>query len=102
VQEITNTFHDVSYAKESYLFSKQYLESAEEDFKVNLEQYKAGLNTIVDLISAQTAVSSAKAKLIEAQKGWYSSIANLSYSTNPHLQPTFTFQNSAALQSIKS
>jgi outer membrane protein len=81
VQEITNTFHDVSYAKESYLYSKQYLESAEEDFKVNLEQYKAGLNTIVDLINAQAAVSSAKAKFIEAQKGWYSSIANLSYST---------------------
>ena len=81
VQEITNTFHDVSYAKESYLYSKQYLESAEEDFKVNLEQYKAGINTIVDLINAQTAVASAKAKLIEAQRGWYSSIANLSYST---------------------
>ena len=81
VQEITNTFHDVSYAKDSYLYSKQYLESAMEDFRVNLEQYKAGLTTIVDLINAQTAVANAKAKLIEAQKGWYSSIANLSYST---------------------
>lgn len=81
VQEITNDYHDVSYAKESYLYSKQYLESAEQDFKVNLEQYKAGLNTIVDLINAQTAVASAQAKLIEAQRGWYTAIANLSYAT---------------------
>ena len=78
MQEITNSYHDVSYAKESYLYSKQYLESAEQDFNVNLEQYKAGLNTIVDLINAQTAIASAQAKLIEAQRGWYTSIANLS------------------------
>ena len=81
VQEITNVFHDVSYAKEAYLYAKEYLKSAELDFKVNLEEYKAGTSTIVDLINAQTSIANARAKFIETQKNWYSSLANLSYST---------------------
>ena len=79
--EITNYFHDVNFSKEAYQYSKEYLHSAEAEFKVTLEEYKAGLATIVELISAQTAVASAKSKLIDAEKNWYSSIANVSYAT---------------------
>lgn len=79
--EITNYFHDVNFSKEAYQYSKEYLHSAQEEFKVTLEEYKAGLTTIVELISAQTAVASAKSKLIDAEKNWYSSIANVSYAT---------------------
>lgn len=89
-QEVTNYFNDVFYAKETYKYAKEFLESAQTDFKVHLEQYKAGTSTIVDLMQAQTSVSSAQSQLIESEKQWYSSIANLAYSTgvltnNPQL-----------------
>lgn len=81
IQDVTTYFHNVNYAKEAYFYAKEFLKSAEIDFQVNLEEYKAGTSTIVDLIQAQTAVSDAQAQLIVSQKQWYSSVANLSYST---------------------
>lgn len=81
IREITNVYHDISYAKESYLCAKEFLASAELDFKVSLQEYKSGTSTIVELINSQTAVANARAKFIDTQKFWYSAIANLSYST---------------------
>lgn len=80
-QEVTTYFNDVFYAKETYRYAKEFLESAQTDFKVHLEQYKAGTSTIVDLMQSQTSVSSAQSQLIQAEREWYSSIANLAYST---------------------
>jgi outer membrane protein TolC len=80
-QEVTTYFNNVLYAKETYHYAKEFLESANTDFKVHLEQYKAGTSTIVDLIQAQTSVSSAQSQLIQSEKEWYSSIANLAYAT---------------------
>ncbi len=81
IQEVTTYYNNVFYAKETYQYAKQFLESAQTDFKVNLEQYKAGTSTIVDLINAQTSVANAQAQLIQGEKDWYTSMANLVYST---------------------
>lgn len=81
VQEVTNYFNDVSYAKETYKYAKEFLESSQVNFKLQLEEYKAGTSTIVELINAQTSVSSAQSQLIQAEKQWYTSIANLAYAT---------------------
>lgn len=81
IQEVTNYYNDVYYSKEAYGYAKQYLEAAKIDFRVNLEEYKAGTSTIVDLINAQTSVANAQYQLIDTEKQWYSSVANLSYST---------------------
>lgn len=81
VQEVTNYFNDVLYAKETYKYAKEFLESSQLNFKVQLEEYKAGTSTIVELINAQTSVSNAQSQLIQAEKQWYTSIANLAYAT---------------------
>jgi len=81
VQEVTNYFNDVSYSKETYQYAKEFLESSELNFKVQLEEYKAGTSTIVELINAQTSVANAQSQLIQAERQWYSSIANLAYAT---------------------
>lgn len=81
IQQVSNYRSDVAYAKESMEYAKDYLESAEEDFKVNLKKYRVGTGTIVNLINAQTAVADARAQLAQAQNSWYTSIANLAYAT---------------------
>ena len=80
VQEVTTYYNNIFYAKETYQYAKEFLESAQTDFKVNLEQYKAGTSTIVDLINAQTSVANAQSQLIQGEKEWYTSMANLVYS----------------------
>lgn len=80
-KDVTTYFNNASYAKESYKYAKQFLDAAKLDFKVNLEQYKAGTSTIVEVINAQASVANAHAQLIQAEKDWYTSIANLAYAT---------------------
>lgn len=81
LQEVTAYYNNVLYSKESYAYAKEYLRASIEDFKVNLEEYRMGTTNIVDLINAQTAVADAQYKLINSEREWYTSIANLAYST---------------------
>lgn len=81
IEEVSNYRSDLAYSQESLVLAKNYLVSAEEDFKVNLKKYRVGTGDIVQLINAQTAVADARAKLAKAEYSWYSSLANLSYAT---------------------
>lgn len=81
IQEVSQYADDVSYSREAYIFSKQFLESAQLDFDINLQEYKTGTATIVELINAQTSVADAAYKLVNSEKNWYTSIANMAYAT---------------------
>ncbi|PCI96132.1 hypothetical protein COB11_00185 [Candidatus Aerophobetes bacterium] len=81
LQEVTAYYNDVLFSKESYAYAKEYLSASITDFKLNLEKYQMGTTNIVDLINAQTAVADAQYQLINSEKTWYTSIANLAYST---------------------
>ena len=50
-------------------------------------KYKQGTNTIVDVVNAQSSLADARARQINALEQWYSSLANLAYSTGM-LSPT--------------
>ncbi|MEM8727337.1 MAG: TolC family protein [Chlamydiota bacterium] len=80
-QQVSNYRSAITHATESIEYATAYLESAEEDFKVNLKKYRVGTGTIVDLINAQTAVADARAQLAQAQNNWYTSIADLAFAT---------------------
>ncbi|MDN3509173.1 MAG: TolC family protein [Candidatus Neptunochlamydia sp.] len=88
IQQASNYRSDITYAKESMEYAKAYLESAEEDFKVNLKKYRVGIGTIVNLINAQTAVADARAQLAQAQNSWYTSITKLAFATGILFPPT--------------
>ncbi|MEX0962391.1 MAG: TolC family protein [Simkaniaceae bacterium] len=81
LQDVTNYREDVVLAKEALVYAKEFLVSAEEEFRVLLEKYRVGTTTIVDLISAQTAVSDARAKYAFSERNWYSSLVNLAFGT---------------------
>lgn len=101
IQEVSNYRSDVSYAKESIEYAQAYLQSAEEDFKVNLKKYRTGTGTIVTLINAQTAVADARAKLAKAKNSWYTSIANLSFATGTLFPPNIDDKKVPSIQLIK-
>ena len=79
-QEVSNYRTQVILASKALDYAEQYLLSAQEDYRVFLEKYRAGTTNIVDLIAAQTSVSDARARKAKSEQQWYSSVADLTYS----------------------
>ncbi|MEL7431097.1 MAG: TolC family protein [Chlamydiota bacterium] len=88
IGEVQDAYTDFLSAKESLHFSEEYLLEADIQFAIALESYRTGTNTILDLLSAQSAVADAKAKLAEAKKNWYQALALVAYSTGVLGMPT--------------
>lgn len=78
-KEINVSQNDVLYALDAIDYASQYLEAAQEDFTINLDKYKQGTNTIIDVINALTSIADARAKVISAKRDYFQSLANLSY-----------------------
>lgn len=81
IEEVTVSHYDVQVAADTLKFSEEYLAAAEEEFKIALSNYKQGVNTILDVLSAQSSLADARSKLASAKKDWYTSLASLAYST---------------------
>lgn len=80
-KEISNAREDILLAIDSYDDAKEFLQAAEKDFTIQISKYKAGTNTIIDVINAQTSVANARAQFIQTKKSYYTSLANLAYAT---------------------
>ena len=89
LQEVSNQRTDVVLAKEALEYSKAFLDSSKEDYKVNLAKYRAGTGTITELINAQTSVSDARAKYALAKRDWFQALANLAYALGTLAPPNF-------------
>jgi outer membrane protein len=62
---------------------------------VALGRYKAGVGSILDLLSAQSALESARAQRVQATADWYVSLAALARDTG-----TLTASSSHSLERI--
>ncbi len=87
VSDITYNHYQAKMASEIYKFSDDYLKASEEEFVIALSNYKAGTNTILDVLSAQSSLADSRAKKAQATRDWFSSLANLSYSTGSMCLP---------------
>jgi outer membrane protein TolC len=87
IKQITTYHYSVKVAFETMQFATAYLEAAREEYDVSLSKYKQGTNTIVDVVNAQGSLADARARQINAFQQWYTSLANLAYSTGI-LSPT--------------
>ncbi|MCC5832839.1 MAG: TolC family protein [Chlamydiales bacterium] len=62
-------------------YSYSYLEIATKNREVAFANYKMGVTTIIDLMTANNALNIARQQLADAKTNFLSSIANLSYAT---------------------
>ncbi|HEY2809794.1 MAG TPA: TolC family protein [Rhabdochlamydiaceae bacterium] len=81
IKQITTYHYSVKVAFETVGFATAYLQAAQEEYTVSLSKYKQGTNTIVDVVNAQSSLADARARQINALQQWYTSLANLAYST---------------------
>lgn len=87
IKQITTYHSSVKNAFDTLQFASAYLVAAQEEYDVALSKYKRGTNTIVDVVNAQSSLADARARQINAYQQWYTSLANLAYSTGI-LSPT--------------
>ncbi|MCH9613124.1 MAG: hypothetical protein S4CHLAM102_16300 [Chlamydiia bacterium] len=81
IEGVLTNYHLFEAAKVEIVLTKEYKESAYEEFKSVFANYNAGTTTIVALLNSSAAFADARARYIEAKKALFSSIMNLAFST---------------------
>ncbi|MBS0652556.1 MAG: TolC family protein [Verrucomicrobia bacterium] len=88
IQQITTYYSSVKVAYDTLKFAIAFLAASEEQYTVALAKYKEGTNTILDVVSAQSSLADARATEANAIQQWFTSLANLAYSTGM-VSPTY-------------
>jgi outer membrane protein len=81
VLEVWQSYYDLQTASQLVATSRDLLASAEQSHQVALARYREGVGTILDLLTAQAALSQARAEEIAARAGWYLALAQLAHDT---------------------
>jgi outer membrane protein len=61
--------------------SRTLLQSAEESEQATSERYRAGVGSILDLLTAQSTLASARAQEVQARADWLQALAQLAHDT---------------------
>jgi len=81
VLQVWTSYYNLKTAVQRVRTTEDLLKSAGESYDVALGRYRAGVGSILDLLSAQTALESARAQRVQANADWYVSLAQLAHDT---------------------
>ena len=95
VLEVWTSYYNLKTAEQRVRTSEDLLKSATESYQVALGRYKAGVGSILDLLSAQSALEGARAQRVQANSDWFVSLAALARDTG-----TLNASNTDSLVSI--
>ncbi len=79
--DVWSSYYDLKTAAERLDTSHEFLASATESYAVSLERYKAGVGSILELLSAQSALGEARAQDVQARTDWFLALAGLAHAT---------------------
>jgi len=95
VLEVWTSYYNLKTAEQRVRTSEDLLNSATESYQVALGRYKAGVGSILDLLSAQSALESARAQRVQANADWFISLAALARDTG-----TLTLSSTDTLEKV--
>jgi outer membrane protein len=81
VYEVFRAYYTLRTATQQVRTSADLLASAAESEQVALGRYKAGAGSVLDVLTAQAALASARAQEIQARFTWYTALAQLAHDT---------------------
>jgi outer membrane protein len=81
VLDVWTSFYDLKTARQRLATGDVLLESAQASEEVAAGRYREGVGSILDLLSAESALENARAQQILARSDWYISLARLSLAT---------------------
>jgi outer membrane protein TolC len=79
VYQVFNAYYALRTATQQVRTSRDLLASATESEQVALARYKAGAGHVLDLLTAQAALASARAQAIQARLSWNTALAQLAH-----------------------
>jgi outer membrane protein len=79
VYQVFTSFYNLRTATSRVKSSDDLLASAQESYNVESDKYKQGIGSILDLLTAQAALASARSQQASARWTWYSNLAQLSH-----------------------
>src|SRR3569832_504055 len=86
-EQVVTSHAAVRTAFASLRMTDKLLATAQEQYNVALSRYKAGVGTILELVSAQNTLASSRAQNVSSTTNWLSSLVSLSYAAGT-LVPT--------------
>lgn len=72
--DFTTAAQQIKFADENYFYANKAYEAA-------LANYRFGVNTILDVLTAEAALSNARAQKIQSRTFWIISLTNIAYAT---------------------
>jgi TolC family type I secretion outer membrane protein len=79
VYQVFASYHDLNTATQRVRTSGDLLTSARQSEEAALAQYREGVGSLLDLLSAQSALADARAQEIDARWSWYIALAQLAH-----------------------
>ena len=79
VFQVFSSYHSLQTATRRVRTADDLIASAEQSSEVALGRYKAGVGSVLDLLSAQTALADARAQQVLARLEWNTSLAQLAH-----------------------
>jgi len=79
VLQVWTSYYGLETATQRVRASRALLDSATESERVALGRYKEGVGTVIDLLTAQSALASARAQEIQARADWFVAVARLAH-----------------------
>ncbi|MGH2639682.1 MAG: TolC family protein, partial [Rhabdochlamydiaceae bacterium] len=78
-EQVITSHAAVHTAFEALGFADKLLGAAQEQYDIALERYKAGVGTIIELVTAQNTLAASRAQNVSSTTAWLTSLINLSY-----------------------
>lgn len=79
--EVLTFSESLKAAQEAFQLSCEYLDESGKSYDCSMERYKAGLQSIFDLIQAQRLLADARIRKTQAYTQWLVSLAELAFAT---------------------
>ena len=79
--QVWTDYADVHTSSQRIETSRTLLQSAQESEDATSERYRAGVGSILDLLTAQSALASARAQVVQAWADWFLALAQLAHDT---------------------
>jgi len=79
VYQVFTSYYNLRTATSRVKSADDLLSSAQESYNVETDKYKQGVGSILDLLTAQAALASARSQQAAARWTWYSDLAQLSH-----------------------
>jgi len=87
IAEVWNNYYNYKTALKQLEAGRELVAASEKAFNATSIGYKSGLNSIVDMLTQQNNLSSARLTFIQARTSLFLSSANLAYSTGAMAPP---------------